>query len=82
MSKYRKQQKEKEIIIKRICEAAQIYKERLVGKTFLILFEGHSIEVMFKADNFLHLCGVDTYLYAKDFYKKALKIELQKYKKK
>lgn len=32
MSKYRKQQKEKEIIIKRICEAAQIYKERLVGK--------------------------------------------------
>jgi hypothetical protein len=60
------------IIVRRINEAAKKYKAELVGKTFLIIFEDHYIEVSFRIKNFLHLCGVDTTLKnAADFYKKA-----------
>jgi hypothetical protein len=55
---------------------AVIYKKHLISKTFLLLFEGHSIEIMFKAENLLHLCGVDTKLLAKDFYQKAYQKKL------
>jgi len=55
---------------------AVIYKKQLISKTFLLLFEGHSIEIMFKAENLLHLCGVDTKLLAKDFYQKAYQKKL------
>lgn len=59
-------------IIQRIILAARWYKENVVGRTFLILYEGKHIKVQFKTENFLHLCGVDTTLYAKEFYKKAV----------
>lgn len=55
---------------------AVIYKKHLISKTFLLIFEGHSIEIMFKAENLLHLCGVDTKLLAKDFYQKAYQKKL------
>lgn len=69
--------KDKFEIAKRINNAGQQYKNDLVGKTFLILYEGHSIEVLFKTENFLHLCGVDTLLYAKEFYRKAVKGQIK-----
>lgn len=69
----------KKEITSKIIEIAALYKEKLIGKTFLILFEGKSVEIMFKAENFLHLCGVDTNLYAKDFYKNAIKGTLKPY---
>lgn len=69
----KKENREKNIeIVNRIKEGAKIYRDELAGKTFLIIFEGQSIEVMFKKENFLHFTGVETNLYAEDFYKKAL----------
>ena len=64
-------------IVKRIINAARMYQQDVVNKTFLILYEGRSIEVLFKTENFLHLCGVDSSLYAKDFYRKAVKGQLK-----
>lgn len=63
----------KKNIVNKINNSAVIYKNNLVGKTFLLLYDGKNIEVSFKDENFLHLCGVETNLYAKDFYKKAVK---------
>ena len=51
MPKSRKTQERKEII-KTIENAAKVYKDQLVGKTFLYVFDGRYIEVMFKAENF------------------------------
>ena len=70
---------EKQSIIKSICKASKDYRDNLMGKSFLLLYEGQSIEIMFKKENFLHLCGVETHLYAEDFFNKALKGTL-KYK--
>ena len=60
-------------ITRKINQAGKIYKNDLIGKTFIILYEGHSAEIMFGADNFKHLCGVESTMPAKDFYKKASK---------
>lgn len=58
--------------IKKIKEAAILYKEFLVGRTFMYVFEGRYIEVMFKADSFRHLTGVGTNLSAQRFYSNAI----------
>lgn len=59
-------------IVARINAAAKKYKSRLVGNTFLIIYEGNYIELSFRAKNFLHLCGVDTTIQgAITFYRKA-----------
>ena len=65
-------------MIHRICLAANEYKQNLDGKQFLILFEGEYIEVTFKKEHFLHLCGVGTKLFSKDFYKKSANYSLTK----
>lgn len=56
-----------------ICEAAKIYKNKLVGKKFLYVFDGRYIEVMFKKQNFKHLTGVVTALSAMVFYDNAVR---------
>ncbi len=58
-------------ITSEICNAAQLYKKQLVGKTFLYVFEGQHIEVIYKAANFKHLTGVESSLTAKRFYSDA-----------
>lgn len=58
-------------VVAEITKAAKNYKQNLVGKTFLYVFDNRYIEVMFKAKDFKHLTGVDTNLSAQDFYKKA-----------
>lgn len=55
-------------IAKEICTAAKLYKQKLVGKRFLYVFEGQYIEVIYKASNFKHLTGVETALAARQFY--------------
>lgn len=61
-------------IAKRINEAAIYYKNNIINKDFLILFEGNSIEFSFTRKNFLHFCGVEAkYMSALDFFKKASK---------
>lgn len=67
---------EKLRILKQITAAAKIYKEELVGKTFLYCFEGQYIEVMFRKKDFAHLTGVEWAIPAADVYKKAIKKEL------
>lgn len=60
-------------VVEIIKKAAKIYKEMLVGKTFMLVFDDRYIEVMFKTRNFCHLTGVQTGLTAADFYKKSVK---------
>ena len=58
-------------IVKKIEDAAGLYREKLVGKCFLYVFDGRYIEVIYKAENFRHLTGVETFLSAKRFYSYA-----------
>ena len=61
----------KSAILKKIHNAAKNYQQYLAGKTFLYVYEGKCIEVVFKNSSFLHLTGVNTKLKAKEFYKHA-----------
>ena len=68
----------KQPIIQTIKRAASQYKQNLVGKTFLYVFEGHMIEVAYHAEEFRHLTGVATQkLTALSFYDKAIDGTLQ-----
>lgn len=73
----KKKNRDREQIVQEICKAAKLYKEHLVGKRFLYVFDGRYIEVSYKADNFRHLTGVETNLSAKRFYQYAVKNQLQ-----
>lgn len=68
---------DKEAIAREICKAAKLYKEHLVGKRFVYVFDGRYIEVLYKAGNFKHLTGVECNMSAKDFFRNALKNRLQ-----
>lgn len=59
------------ILINKIQAAAESYKRNLVGKCFMYVFDGRYIEVIYKADNFRHLTGVETNLSARQFYSYA-----------
>ena len=72
-----KRKDNKKEIIKEIQAAALLYKEKLVGKKFLYVFEGRYIEVIYKTRNFRHLTGVDTQVPAKRFYTYAIEKKLQ-----
>ena len=67
---------EKLRILNQITAAAKIYKEELVGKTFLYYFEGQYIEVMFRKKDFAHLTGVEWAIPSTEVYKRANKREL------
>lgn len=69
---------EKAILVSEICNAARYYKNNLVGKKFLYVFENRYIEVVFKRKGFKHLTGVSSNLSALDFYRKAVNGLLQK----
>ncbi|MCD7731963.1 MAG: PBECR4 domain-containing protein [Oscillospiraceae bacterium] len=58
-------------VAREINEAAKLYKKHLVGKRFMYVFDNRYIEVLFKAESFRHLTGVDTHLSAKSFYSYA-----------
>lgn len=60
-------------IVQRIISAAQKYRDKLVGKSFLYVFDNRYIEVLFRTKDFLHLTGVQPVrMSAKDFYKEAI----------
>lgn len=77
MAEHRRWQADREQVVAAIQAAAQAYKDRLVGRTFLYVFDQRFIEVLYKAQNFKHLTGVDSRLSARDFYKAALRHQLQ-----
>lgn len=58
-------------IVNSIKIAAKLYRSQLVGKRFMYVFDGRYIEVIYKAENFRHLTGVDTFLSARRFYSYA-----------
>lgn len=58
-------------IVSGINAAARLYRANLVGRSFMYVFDGRYIEVLFKKSNFRHLTGVDTDLSALAFYKLA-----------
>lgn len=58
--------------LNKIFDAAKIYKDNLVGRTFLFVFDGRGIEIIFKRVNFIHLCGVDSSHYPDEFFRRAL----------
>lgn len=72
-----KTQIDRQKIVSGIIKAAKSYKQNLVGKTFLYVFDNKYIEVMFKTKDFRHLTGVDTALSAQEFYKKSYQGKLQ-----
>ena len=60
-----------------IITSAKTYKSKLVGRTFLYVFDNKFIEVIYRTKDFLHLTGVDTNLSAEAFYKDAVKGRLR-----
>lgn len=59
-------------IVRRIRKAAKNYKNYLVGRTFMFVYDDKCLEVMFKTSSFFHLTGVGSKLSAKNFYKHAI----------
>lgn len=59
-------------IVRRIRLAARNYKNHLVGKTFMFVYENTCLEVMFTTRAFFHLTGVNSTLSAVNFYKHAV----------
>lgn len=47
-----------------------------MGKTFMYIFDGRYIEVMYQRERFLHLTGVVSDLYTRDFFNKAVNRKL------
>ena len=72
-----RRQADRRRIVETIKQAARTYKENLVGITFMYVFDGRYIEVLYKAINFKHLTGVDSPLSAKEFYRSAVRRQLQ-----
>lgn len=64
-------QQDKVKIVSEISQAAKIYKDKLVGKQFMYVFDNRCIEVLYKTSNFKHLTGVDSNLRAIQFYQYA-----------
>jgi len=59
-------------ILKLIYISAKIYKEKVLDKSFMFVFNNEYIEVVFKKNNFKHLTGVSSNLNANQFFKNAL----------
>lgn len=72
-----KKQDNLKAVVAEIKSAAKLYKEYLVGRKFIYVFDGRYIEVIYKIHNFKHLTGVESYLPAKRFYSSAINDTLQ-----
>ncbi len=64
-------------IIKTIKEVALKYDAQLVGRTFLYVFDGRMIEVVFRRKDFMHLTGVDTNMSGEQFFKNVISDKLK-----
>lgn len=60
-------------IVQKIKAAAKEYKSKLLGKTFLYIYEKGSIEVSFRKVEFAHLTGAERTVSAESFFKLAEK---------
>ncbi len=62
---------DRKAIVQLIKDASITYKQYLVGRKFMYVFDNRYIEVIYKAENFRHLTGVKSNLPAKAFYRNA-----------
>ncbi|MCD8301325.1 MAG: PBECR4 domain-containing protein [Clostridiales bacterium] len=60
-----------------IMAAAQVYKTKMVGYVFLYVFEGHTLEVVYRIRDFMHMTGVESNVSAEQFFKNAVKGSLK-----
>ena len=58
-------------IVQKIKSAAKEYKSKLLGKTFLYVYENGSLEVSFRKAEFAHLTGTERKISAESFFKLA-----------
>lgn len=66
-----------DLVRENIIANVQNYKNILVGRYYLYIFENQCFEMYFGIDNFLHLTGVGTNLSPNQFYELAKKGKLQ-----
>lgn len=66
-----------DFVRKNIITNIHIYKNILVGRYYLYIFENQCFEMYFGTDNFLHLTGVGSNLSPNQFYELAKKGKLQ-----
>lgn len=66
-----RKQKSRQEIVESIERAAELYRNNLVGKRFMYVFDNRFIEVIYKGENFRHLTGVSSPLSAQQFYSYA-----------
>ncbi|MCD8215255.1 MAG: PBECR4 domain-containing protein [Clostridiales bacterium] len=64
---------DRQSIIQIIKQAAIQYESHMVGRSFLYVFEGKTITVLFRKKDFMHLTGVSSVLSASQFFKNATK---------
>lgn len=65
-------ERSKERIRQKIFDAVDVYRQNLLGRCFLYVFEDNTyVEVHYRKSSFAHLTGVGTKLNAVDFYNKA-----------
>lgn len=61
-----------ELVRQNVISAVQKYKDELVGRKFLYIFDSDFIEMIYKTENFMHLTGVDSRkLKSQKFYEKT-----------
>ena len=74
-------------IISKICRCASLYRQNLVNKNYMIVYDvsdkeaalsPEMIETVFAAQNFLHLTGVFTHLKPVQFYERCADSRLKK----
>ncbi len=64
----------KKRLIEKLKNAAIYYRDYLLGKSFLVLYnENQFVEVLFKKSDFMHLTGVSSNLNAERFFDVCLK---------
>ncbi len=64
-------------IIATITSAAYRFKNKMVGRTFMYVFDDKYIEVLYRTKDFMHMTGVGSKSSAEQFYKDAIKGRLK-----
>lgn len=65
-------------IVNKIITGARLYKQTLVGRTFMYVFDNRYIETVYRTRDFAHLTGVETKLSAREFFKESIRSTLHK----
>lgn len=70
-------EQDRKAIVAQINAAAALYKQHLVGRRYMYVFDNRCVEVLFKKKNFRHLTGVDSNFSAEQFFDLAARGQLR-----